>query len=100
MGSSAIHIGRRGVDYQDPHTNADTFARNPDNSDDAATRPLAWRNARDIATMPGIAIFVVSPGFNLLGGRPTRCARPEGPQMSVHLAPNTSAGGSRRGRRC
>jgi len=35
-------------DYMDPHSNADTFARNPDNSDDAKTKPLAWRNAWDI----------------------------------------------------
>ncbi len=35
-----------GPDYSDPHTNADTFARNPDNSDEAqATGVLAWRNA-------------------------------------------------------
>lgn len=43
-----IYIGRWGPDYQDPHTNADTFAANPDNSDDAAAKPLAWRNAWDI----------------------------------------------------
>ena len=46
-----IYIGRWGPDYQDPHTNADTFARNPDNSDDAASKPLAWRNAWDIPDM-------------------------------------------------
>lgn len=46
-----IYIGRWGPDYQDPHTNADTFARNPDNSDDAASQPLAWRNAWDIPEM-------------------------------------------------
>ncbi|HIC80246.1 MAG TPA: ABC transporter substrate-binding protein, partial [Kiloniellaceae bacterium] len=40
-----IYIGRWGPDYQDPHTNADTFARNPDNSDDAKSKPLAWRNS-------------------------------------------------------
>ncbi|MBV9782819.1 MAG: ABC transporter substrate-binding protein [Acidisphaera sp.] len=33
-----------GPDYFDPHTNADTFARNTDNSDNASTKPLAWRN--------------------------------------------------------
>ena len=33
-----------GPDYFDPHTNADTFARNTDNADNAATKPLAWRN--------------------------------------------------------
>lgn len=37
-----------GADYQDPHTNADTFAANPDNSDDAKAKPLSWRNAWDI----------------------------------------------------
>ena len=46
--SHDIYIGRWGPDYQDPHTNADTFARNPDNGDDAASKPLAWRNAWDI----------------------------------------------------
>ena len=40
-----IYIGTWGADYWDPHTNADTFARNPDNADDAKTKPLAWRNA-------------------------------------------------------
>ncbi len=43
-----IFIGRWGPDYQDPHTNADTFARNPDNADDARSKPLAWRNAWEI----------------------------------------------------
>jgi peptide/nickel transport system substrate-binding protein len=46
-----VYIGRWGPDYQDPHTNADTFARNPDNSDDAQSKPLAWRNAWDIPEM-------------------------------------------------
>jgi peptide/nickel transport system substrate-binding protein len=43
-----IYIGRWGPDYQDPHTNADTFAANQDNSDDASAKPLAWRNSWDI----------------------------------------------------
>ena len=43
-----IYIGSWGADYWDPHTNADTFARNPNNADDAKTKPLAWRNAWDI----------------------------------------------------
>ena len=43
-----IYIGQWGTDYWDPHTNADTFARNTDNSDGAANKPLAWRNAWDI----------------------------------------------------
>ena len=46
-----IYIGRWGPDYMDPHTNADTFARNPDNADDAKANPLAWRNAWDIPEM-------------------------------------------------
>jgi len=46
-----IYIGRWGPDYQDPHTNAETFASNPDNSDDAKSKPLAWRNAWDIPEM-------------------------------------------------
>jgi peptide/nickel transport system substrate-binding protein len=37
-----------GPDYMDPHTNADSFARNPDNSDSPKSKPLAWRNAWDI----------------------------------------------------
>ena len=41
-----IYLGAWGPDYPDPNTNADTFARNPDNSDEAGnTGYLAWRNA-------------------------------------------------------
>jgi peptide/nickel transport system substrate-binding protein len=43
-----IYIGRWGPDYQDPHTNADTFASNPDNSDGGPAGKLAWRNAWEI----------------------------------------------------
>jgi peptide/nickel transport system substrate-binding protein len=46
-----IYIGRWSPDYQDPHTNADTFASNPNNADDAKSKPLAWRNAWDIPEM-------------------------------------------------
>ena len=46
-----IYIGQWGPDYQDPHTNADTFAINNDNADDAKSKPLAWRNAWDIPAM-------------------------------------------------
>ena len=47
-----IYIGSWGPDYPDPHTNADTFARNPNNTDDAKlTGLLAWRNAWDIPEM-------------------------------------------------
>ena len=31
-------------DYLDPHSNADTFAHNDDDSDEAKSHPLAWRN--------------------------------------------------------
>nr|WP_246104921.1 ABC transporter substrate-binding protein [Rhodoligotrophos appendicifer] len=40
-----LYIGQWGADYQDPHTNAQTFASNPDNADDGASKTLAWRNA-------------------------------------------------------
>ena len=43
-----MYIGQWGADYWDPHTNADTFTRNPDNSDEASSKTLAWRNAWDI----------------------------------------------------
>jgi peptide/nickel transport system substrate-binding protein len=43
-----IYIGPWGADYQDPNTNADTFAANDNNADDARAKPLAWRNAWDI----------------------------------------------------
>ena len=33
-----------GPDYMDPHTNADGFVTNNDNSDGASGHPLAWRN--------------------------------------------------------
>ena len=44
-----------GPDYMDPHTNADSFARNPDNSDDPKTKPLAWRNSWDIPEITKMA---------------------------------------------
>lgn len=46
-----IFIGNWGPDYQDPHTNAETFAMNVDNQDDAKSKTLAWRNAWDIPAM-------------------------------------------------
>ncbi|NND91583.1 MAG: ABC transporter substrate-binding protein [Granulosicoccus sp.] len=43
-----MYLGAWGPDYPDPHTNAGTFAYNPDNSDEAqATGLLAYRNAWD-----------------------------------------------------
>jgi peptide/nickel transport system substrate-binding protein len=44
-----------GPDYMDPHTNADSFARNPDNSDNPKVRPLAWRNSWDIPEITKMA---------------------------------------------
>jgi peptide/nickel transport system substrate-binding protein len=46
-----IVLLRWGPDYQDPHTNAETFAVNEDNSDQARSKTLAWRNSWDIAEM-------------------------------------------------
>nr|WP_201415291.1 ABC transporter substrate-binding protein [Mesorhizobium sp. J8] len=43
-----IYIGQWGQDYFDPNSNAQTFASNPDNSDNAKIKTLAWRNAWDI----------------------------------------------------
>ncbi len=43
-----IYIGDWGMDYWDPHSNADTFTSNPDNSDGASAKTLAWRNSWDI----------------------------------------------------
>ena len=43
-----VYLGAWGPDYPDPHTNAGTFAYNPDNSDAAnATGLLTWRNSWD-----------------------------------------------------
>ena len=47
-----ITVQTWGPDYPDPHTNASTFAMNPDNSDEAkATGYLAWRTAWDPGEM-------------------------------------------------
>ena len=50
-----IFIGQWGPDYLDPHTNASTFARNPDNRDDARERTLAWRNSWEIPELTRLA---------------------------------------------
>jgi peptide/nickel transport system substrate-binding protein len=39
-----IFLGEWGADYPDPHSNAEAFAFNDDNSDRAARRTPAWRN--------------------------------------------------------
>ena len=44
-----------GPDYMDLHTNADSFALNPDNSDNPKVRPLAWRNSWDIPEITEMA---------------------------------------------
>ncbi len=46
-----IYIGQWGSDYWDPNSNAETFVSNPDNSDDASNKTLAWRNAWDPGEM-------------------------------------------------
>jgi peptide/nickel transport system substrate-binding protein len=47
-----IYLGRWGPDYQDPNTNADTFAHNPDKSVEAGlTGKLAWRNSWEMPEM-------------------------------------------------
>jgi len=46
-----IYIGQWGPDYLDPHTNAETFAINENNGEDAKSKTLAWRNAWDIPEM-------------------------------------------------
>lgn len=43
-----LYIGQWGMDYWDPHSNAEAFTSNPDNSDDASVKTLAWRNSWDI----------------------------------------------------
>lgn len=49
-----------GPDYPDPHTNASTFAMNPDNSDDAGNEGiLAWRNAWEPGELHDMAAAAV-----------------------------------------
>ncbi|MTI17647.1 ABC transporter substrate-binding protein [Rhodobacteraceae bacterium RKSG542] len=50
-----IYVGAWGPDYPDPHTNADTFANNPNNSDEAKlTGKLAWRVGYEAAELTKI----------------------------------------------
>lgn len=49
-----IFFGRWSEDYQDPHSNAEAFASNPDNSDQSTVKPLAWRNSWSIPDMTNI----------------------------------------------
>ncbi|MBB6485544.1 ABC transporter substrate-binding protein [Rhizobium lusitanum] len=39
-----IYFGNWGPDYWDPHSNADTFTTNDDNSDTSTNKTLVWRN--------------------------------------------------------
>ena len=55
-----IFIGQWGPDYLDPHTNAATFARNPDNRDEASERTLAWRNGWEIPELTRLADAAVT----------------------------------------
>jgi peptide/nickel transport system substrate-binding protein len=44
-----IYIGDWGIDYWDPHGNAQTYTNNPDpNNPDAQFKTLAWRNGWDV----------------------------------------------------
>jgi peptide/nickel transport system substrate-binding protein len=43
-----MYIGQWGMDYFDPNSNAETFAANPDNSDEGKSKTLAWRNTWDV----------------------------------------------------
>ena len=46
-----IYIGIWGPDYQDPNTNAQTFASNPDNSDDAKVEDACLAQCLGIRTL-------------------------------------------------
>lgn len=43
-----LYIGQWGADYFDPHSNAQTFSANYNNSDEGTNKTLAWRNAWDV----------------------------------------------------
>jgi peptide/nickel transport system substrate-binding protein len=48
-----IFLGEWGPDYPDPHSNAEAFIVNPDNSDGAAKKTPAWRNSWSDAALAG-----------------------------------------------
>ena len=54
-----VLIYRWGADYQDPHSNAETFAMNVDNTDNTPSKTLAWRNSWDIPEMTKITADAV-----------------------------------------
>jgi len=55
-----IYIGRWGTDYQDPNSNAETFAINVDNGADAKSKTLAWRNGWQDADLTKLAQSAVT----------------------------------------
>jgi peptide/nickel transport system substrate-binding protein len=58
-----MYLGAWGPDYPDQHTNAGTFACNPDNSDEAqATGLLAYRNAWDPGALSSMVEAAVAEG--------------------------------------
>ena len=65
-----MYLGAWGPDYPDPHTNAGTFAYNPDNSDEAqATGLLAYRNAWDPGPLTAkVEAAVIEPDTDVRRG--------------------------------
>ena len=49
-------------DYFDPHTNASTFASNPDNSDTSKSKTVAWRSSWDIPDLTKITEMAMKEG--------------------------------------
>lgn len=55
-----IYFGNWGPDYWDPHSNADTFTTNDDNSDTSSNKTLVWRNtwtAPELEKLAKAALF-------------------------------------------
>jgi len=55
-----IYFGNWGPDYWDPHSNADTFTTNDDNSDTSTNKTLVWRNtwtAPELEKLAKAALF-------------------------------------------
>ena len=75
-------------DYVDPHSNADAFARNPDNRPEAnLTGVLAWRNAwaGDILVVPLPCDQSPAPG-RARRPRPDRLSRLRSPRVGTRRA--------------
>lgn len=59
-----LYIGEWSLKYWDPHANADAFANNPDPSDNAKFKTLAWRNGWDnpeVTKLTGAALQETDP---------------------------------------